>query len=440
MSDRTTRSKRSKRNNAVSNVHYVGYVEDEESVEAIMKKFEELERIQSEIAGSSTPETPEITDNDVNMDSPDVNTAAARPLTEEQLEEVFKRTSAFTVKSAMIDTNDDDVDALELWQIEFQDGNTEEIFEEDDYMHVDDDFWDQEFGDAPQRPKRGRRAAIPRERPASTGRRGLDRDSIIAKYRIMQVQVQDQNGNFFMVKKRVSALDPGLPTYVKIPGAPIPRSWVHQIMEVPRIRKFSGSHLHEVDDILSLDLKQYGSDFKAIYMDPPLLLPGEEPTPGKIHVDDLLRLNIPEVIPCGFLFIWLEKEWLRRIVEIGEQWGFKYVENFCWIKKNINNQIHTSPGTYFKKSKLTLLVFRKEGDVELRHQRNPDCVFDFVKPMLPGECTESKPSFIYHVIETMLPGANYHPETNPDGKGLLQLWAKKGQQRTGWTTIIEKHN
>lgn len=135
--------------------------------------------------------------------------------------------------------------------------------------------------------------------------------------------------------------------------------------------------LHEVNDILSLDLKQYGTNFQAIYMDPPLLLPGEEPTPGKIHVDDLvshpiccqgkrllmqrmkLRLNIPDVIPCGFLFIWLEKEWLRRIVEIGEQWGFKYVENFCWIKKNINNQIHTSPGTYFRKSKLTLLVFRK---------------------------------------------------------------------------------
>lgn len=46
--------------------------------------------------------------------------------------------------------------------------------------------------------------------------------------------------------------------------------------------------LHEVDDILSLDLKEYGTDFKAIYMDPPLLLPGEEPTPGKIHVDDLV--------------------------------------------------------------------------------------------------------------------------------------------------------
>lgn len=95
-----------------------------------MKKFEELERIQNEIAGSSTPDTPEVTDNDVSMASPDVHTEA-RPLTEEQLEEVFKRTSAFTVKSAMIDTTEDDVDALELWQIEFQDGNTEEIFEEE---------------------------------------------------------------------------------------------------------------------------------------------------------------------------------------------------------------------------------------------------------------------------------------------------------------------
>lgn len=37
------------------------------------------------------------------------------------------------------------------------------------------------------------------------------------------------------------------------------------------------------------------------------------------------------------------------------------------------------------------------------------------------EVTESKPSFIYEVIETLLPTACYHPEKNPDGKGLLQL-------------------
>ena len=48
---------------------------------------------------------------------------------------------------------------------------------------------------------------------------------------------------------------------------------------------------HEVDDILSLDLKEYGKSFNCVYMDPPLLLPNEEPTPGKIHIDDLVSTS-----------------------------------------------------------------------------------------------------------------------------------------------------
>ncbi|KAI8144119.1 hypothetical protein BJV82DRAFT_608353 [Fennellomyces sp. T-0311] len=441
MSDRARR-KRRQRNTVVSNVHYVGYVEDEESVEAIMKKFEELERIQNEITSSPAPEEETNKENISMADDNSDNSPAPggqQPLTEEQLQEVFKRTSAFTVKSAMMDTHEEDMDALELWQVEFHENNTDEIFEEDDYVHVDDDFWDQEFGEVPK-PKRGRRAAAA-PRPVSTGRRtGVDRESIIARYKIMQVQVQDRNGNYFMVKKRVSTIDPSLPTYVKIPGKPIPRSWAHSILRLSDEKPVHiASSYHEVDDILSLDLKAYGTSFNAVYMDPPLLLPGEEPTPGKIHIDDLARLNVSDIVPFGFLFVWIEKEWLQRIVLLAESWGFKYVENFCWIKKNINNQIHKGEYRYFNKSKLSLLIFRKEGDIELRHQRNPDCVFDFIKPMLPGEITESKPVFMYEVIETMLPTAVYHPEKNAGGKGLLELWAKKGQQRTGWTTILEKH-
>ena len=48
-------------------------------------------------------------------------------------------------------------------------------------------------------------------------------------------------------------------------------------------------------------------------------------------------------------------------------------------------------------------------------------MFDFIKPMLPDEISESKPAFMYDVIETMLPTAVYHPEKNPNGKGLLEL-------------------
>lgn len=76
------------------------------------------------------------------------------------------------------------------------------FFYSSDYVHVDDDFWDQEFGESP-RPKRGRRA-LGAARERSTGiRRGTDRESILARYKIMQVQVQDRNGNYFMIKKKV---------------------------------------------------------------------------------------------------------------------------------------------------------------------------------------------------------------------------------------------
>jgi hypothetical protein len=68
----------------------------------------------------------------------------------------------------------------------------------------DDDFWDMEFGGDGKQKKRMRRAPAPaREKAPSGGRRGIDRESIIAKYKIMQVRVQDRNGNYFMVKKKV---------------------------------------------------------------------------------------------------------------------------------------------------------------------------------------------------------------------------------------------
>ncbi|KAG2185000.1 hypothetical protein INT43_000913 [Umbelopsis isabellina] len=433
-----------------SNIHYVGYVEDEESVEAIMKKFEELDRIQKEFSSISVTANPsnnsEGKDSEMDStDTPRIDDTVEPPqgLTEAQLQEVFKQTSSFTVRSAMMNSDDmDGLDDVEIWQLQYQDGLTDEIYEEDDYIHLDledDDFWDREFGEARHK-KRLRRVPAPIREKVPGGRRGIDRESIIAKYKIMQVRVQDRNGNYFMVKKKVSAIDPSLPTYVKIPGEPIPRSWVHTILNMPSPSDSVISSIGQKyckKNILNMDLTELGTNFQAIYMDPPLLLPGEEPTPGKISIEQLASLDIPSIVPKGFLFIWLEKEWLPDIVRMCEKWQFKYVENFCWIKKNLNNQIAKKPYTYFNKSKLSLLIFRREGDVELRHQRNPDCVFDFSKPQVPGELTELKPRFLYQIIETLLPSAIFHPENNPNGERLLELWAKADQKRLGWTTVVD---
>ncbi|KAI8067162.1 hypothetical protein BC940DRAFT_333741 [Gongronella butleri] len=479
MSDRPRRKRQAAPRRQVSNVHYVGYVEDEESVEAIMKKFEELERIQKEFQAMQMQKPADQSDaqgevtGDTSNDAGDQATGqqeqqeqqqqqqqtsdekgeqeTTRPnddttmaMTEEQLQEVFKRTSAFTVKSAMMDADVlDDMDAMELWQIEFKDSNTDEIMEEDDYIVVDDDFWDAEFGERPR--KKGRRVAVPRQ-PRVPGQRRTpvdQREKILAKYKVMQVQMQDLNGHLVMVKKRVSVIDPSLPTYVRIPGNPIPLSWAHTILQMDTIAHKDpppGSRAMEMDSILSTDLTTFGKKFTCVLMDPPLLLPGEAPSPGKITMDDLAHLNVRDVVPAGFLFIWIEKEWIRELVRLTKTWGFKYVENFCWIKKRINNQIARDPYRYVNKSKLSLLIFRKENDntTDLRHQRNPDCLFDFVQPLDPDEISEHKPDFIYTVIETLLPTAIYHPDENPHGERLLELWAKRDQRRSGWTTLVER--
>ncbi|KAG2195237.1 hypothetical protein INT47_007966 [Mucor saturninus] len=458
MSDRPKRKRRQERpKTKVSNAHYVGYVEDGESVAAIMKKFEELERIQQEFSslhvqpvaeGTSTSSEGENKENIQGEDQDEAMTdVSSTPdhiksqFTQEQLEEVFKRTSAFTVRSATIDTSTiQDMDALDLWQVEYRDGSTSETYEEDEYNYVDESFWDDEFGERVKPVKKGRSARLPREPRAIGTRRGIDRASIIAKYKILQVQVQDRTGKYLTIKKRVRNMDPSLPTYVRIPARPVSRAWAHKILtksaaEVPIT--VPGSKYLEVENLLHTDLTQYGQDFSAVYMDPPLLLPNEEPCHGKITIDQFAKLNVSKIVKAGFLFIWVEKEWLPRIVRIASKWGFKYVENFCWIKKHVNNEISRTEYKYFNKSKISLLIFRKEGEIELRHQRNPDCVFDFIKPESPDEITQKKPPFVYSVIETLLPTAIYNSETNPNGEKLLELWAKKDTRRSGWTAIAE---
>jgi len=108
-----------------------------------------------------------------------------------------------------------------------------------------------------------------------------------------------------------------------------------------------------------MDLTRFGSNFQAIYLDPPLLREGDEPGPNKITVEQLASLNIGAILPSGFLFVWTLKELLPEMVLLAEKWGMRYVENFCWIKRSLNNDIVHEKSPYFNSSKLTLLIFRK---------------------------------------------------------------------------------
>jgi hypothetical protein len=89
---------------ARSSTHYVGYVEDDETPEAIMKKFEALERVQHAVArpaGEGEGEGAGAGADGGGGSGGGADGGEQQVLTEEQLLEVFKQTSVFTVRSAL---------------------------------------------------------------------------------------------------------------------------------------------------------------------------------------------------------------------------------------------------------------------------------------------------------------------------------------------------
>jgi N6-adenosine-specific RNA methylase IME4 len=69
--------------------------------------------------------------------------------------------------------------------------------------------------------------------------------------------------------------------------------------------------------------------------------------------------GLHHILPFGFIFVWVEKWMIPEVIEVFEAKGFNYVENVCWIHKNVNNKIRESDSTYFRIGHSTLLVLRK---------------------------------------------------------------------------------
>jgi len=143
----------------------------------------------------------------------------------------------------------------------------------------------------------------------------------------------------------------------------------------------------------------------------------------------LAALPLPTLCPRGFVFVWARKQHLSAIVSQLYSWGFAYVENLTWVWKQPNNTVARLPHAFTASSHLTLLIFRREGqgrDIELRHQRSPDVVFDCIAPA-PGR-EWRVPQEVYSTLETLLPTG---------GGAFLELWAAAEHARPGWTHVAE---
>ena len=128
----------------------------------------------------------------------------------------------------------------------------------------------------------------------------------------------------------------------------------------------------------------------------------------------------------GYIFIWIEKENISEIMMYFEKLNFVYVENMCWIKKEMNNSFSKIDYIFTKKSKRTLFIFKKDNELtkklDIRHQRNPDTVFDFCEPI----------EFVYSIIETLL------FTSKQNGIPFLELWSpENSKKRENWFKIFE---
>ncbi|GFR49406.1 hypothetical protein Agub_g11458, partial [Astrephomene gubernaculifera] len=144
----------------------------------------------------------------------------------------------------------------------------------------------------------------------------------------------------------------------------------------------------------------------------------------------LRQLPIPRLCPRGFVFVWAVKGLIQGVCRTLASWGYVYVENLTWVYLTPGNGVAALAGRHFRTSHATLLMFRKEGegrDIELRHQRNPDVVFDCIRTRADG-CGREVPAEVLTSLETLLPG----------GRGaFLELWAMRGVRRPGWDHVSE---
>ena len=222
-------------------------------------------------------------------------------------------------------------------------------------------------------------------------------------------------------------------TYIKIPPNPIPNTWAHIIHNPLRYNPKNGE-CEEIETNSIVNDSSWYSDgsisVQGILMRPPF---SDRFTVN--HWIKFMKKLLPAVMECGYLFIWVEREDLADVVRAAERYlSFKHVENLCWIRRDLGNRLMREEGLLFNKSKMTLLALRNDPNskCKLRHQRNPDCIIDFVGP---GRMPDGR---TYDVIETLLDGSKLN------GPYLMHLWAGSSptdrlvyRSRKQWIRVIE---
>ncbi|KAK9840812.1 hypothetical protein WJX81_006676 [Elliptochloris bilobata] len=434
---RPKRRRAASRNTVPSAVHYLGYVEEDETPEAIMKKFEELEKVMAAAGAANEAQREARGAAECGQDAADLECTgdqAEDGLTEEQLMEVFKQTSIFNVRSAMAGNEallGPEVDASEEDRF-WEEGG---LSDDEDLWGEVQDFWSDDEGAG--EPGKRRRAARGTPRPLRAGGPAKPRHHIVTHYNTVTQA---------LIRRKVKAVDKNALVHIKVP-LPLPLSWgrtvapyappSERVLSAPAaacgdenvdanadpVARAAQTEAVGIvaDDVVKADWSSLKTRFQAV------LVNGGWEVDGGDAAARLAKVPLPRLVPVGFVFVWAQKHHVAALVRQLYRWGFCYIENLTWVQMAANNTVLTLPAPYAQRSHLTLLIFRKDGegkDIELRHQRNPDVVFDCLRAGCGSAFDAPEEALV--AIETLL----------PTGKGkFLELWASPKARRPGWTHV-----
>lgn len=451
-----------------------------------MKKFEALEEYQAE-KDAAAEEAEEYSSSKKKKKLSDDE----KPMTEDDLEEIFKRTSAFTAASTVMP-----VDPRQVIMIPGEYDSDPEYYIYDDgwdisgldkdenngggfyYCENDSEFSDEddeEWGDLRRRGhgrSRKRKAGAVRKVRSTTERSGND------------LILPGPSKARLALSKRVRrrrAVDPNALSMVRIPNDPIPSNWSKRIIQyiptkctnihtpwtsddvlMPRRVKYSPepapcslnmsvSSMAALNEKLSAAAKQ-AEGFHAVLMSPPWKepRPGADPVEGGIVPEDLLKLPLGDhsFLSAGFVYIWTPKHWLHRTLQALEQMDLHYVENAVVVNERVGDGPPLSQScTYFSQQKETLLVCRRGikqpltgklnwASIELRHQRISDVHLACYRPSSQRSDIPIKPAnYVHKMTETMLPLSRYNSDVADAKPRFCEIWANKDTSRPGWVMV-----
>eukprot|EP00826_Nyctotherus_ovalis_P041441 TRINITY_DN4168_c0_g3_i1.p1 TRINITY_DN4168_c0_g3~~TRINITY_DN4168_c0_g3_i1.p1 ORF type:complete len:189 (+),score=31.42 TRINITY_DN4168_c0_g3_i1:211-777(+) len=183
--------------------------------------------------------------------------------------------------------------------------------------------------------------------------------------------------------------------------------------------------IFDFDALAKFHQQLTGQLFDVIMMDPPWQLSSSNPGRGvaisynMMTDESIKKMKFTSLQTDGLLFIWTINARYAVCFELMTEWGYKYCDQICWVKKSTTGKMFKGHGFYLQHSKEVCLIAVK-GNPWKKINMNvmEDCIFSKRR----GQ--SQKPNGIYEMIEALVPNGYY-----------LELFGRRNNLRDGWVTI-----